>query len=146
MYGMWKEVPNHLLSPPELSPTIVSYPSIAGWTSRVFPSLEGCNLPHPSRKHLRTKVTPDFQLRYNKNGAWKSGVWIKIIKMDKNQYFSKIICCGCVLESPHRGDSNTHPQHMILWRTHDNLGKNTGLLWKLYEYGDVHVKCRSQVL
>ena len=28
----------------------------------------------------------------------------------------KIICCGCVLESPQRGDSNTHPQHMILWR------------------------------
>ena len=28
---------------------------------------------------------------------------------------------------------------MILWRTYDNLSKNTGLLWKLYEYGDVHV-------
>ena len=40
----------------------------------------------------------------------------------------KIICCGCVLESPHRGDSNTHPKHMILWRTNDNQGKNTGLL------------------
>ena len=50
------------------------------------------------------------------------------MKMDKNQYFSKTICCGCVLESPHRGDSNTHPKHMILWRTYDNLGKKTGLL------------------
>ena len=30
------------------------------------------------------------------------------------------ICCGCVLESPHRGDSNTYPQHMILWRTVEN--------------------------
>ena len=32
------------------------------------------------------------------------------------------------VESPHRGDSNTHPKHMILWRTYDNLSKNTGLL------------------
>ena len=51
---------------------------------------------------------------------------------DKNGKFSiflhKIICCGCVLESPHRGDSNTHPKHMILWRTYDIYGKNTGLL------------------
>ena len=35
-----------------------------------------------SRKHLRTKVTPDFHL-------WgKSGVRIKMIKMDNFQYFS----------------------------------------------------------
>ena len=50
---------------------------------------------------------------------------------DKNGLFTiylhKIIYCGCVLESPHRGDSNTHPKHMILWRTYDNQGKNTGL-------------------
>ena len=43
---------------------------------------------------------------------------------DKNGKFSiflhKIIRCGCVLESPHQGDSNTHPKHMILWRTYDN--------------------------
>ena len=43
---------------------------------------------------------------------------------DKNGKFSiflhKIICCGCVLESPPRGDSNTHPKHMILWRIYDN--------------------------
>ena len=32
---------------------------------------------------------------------------------------------------------------MILWRTYDNLGKNTGLLGKLYEYGDVHVMVLS---
>ena len=25
-------------------------------------------------------------------------------------------------------DSDRHPKHMILWRTYDNLGKNTGLL------------------
>ena len=24
---------------------------------------------------------------------------------------------GSVLESPRRGDSGTHPQHVILWRT-----------------------------
>ena len=28
-------------------------------------------------------------------------------------------------ESPHRGDSNTHPKDMILWRTYDKYGKNT---------------------
>ena len=48
-----------------------------------------------SRKHLRTKVTPGFNLTYS-------------------------------LESPHRRDS--HPKHMILRRTYDNKGKNTGLL------------------
>ena len=25
-----------------------------------------------------------------------------------------------------RGDSNTHPKHMILWRTYDKYGKITG--------------------
>ena len=33
---------------------------------------------------------------------------------------NKIICCGCVLESPRRGDSNTHQQHMVLWRNIEN--------------------------
>ena len=59
---------------------------------------------------------------------------------------------GCVLESPHRGDSNTHPKHMILWRNIENpflsnlptqdfphfyymLGGNQGSLL----YGDVSV-------
>ena len=32
----------------------------------------------------------------------------------------KIICFGCVLESPHRGNSNTYPQHIILWRNVEN--------------------------
>ena len=27
----------------------------------------------------------------------------------------KIICRGCVLESPSRGDSNTHPQHILFY-------------------------------
>ena len=72
-----------------------------------------------SRNHLRTKVTPDFHLTYSKNGG-NLGRNRNI----KNGLFSiclhKIICCGCVLESPHRGDSNTYPKHMILWRTYDN--------------------------
>ena len=33
---------------------------------------------------------------------------------------SYVICFECVLESPRRGDSNTHPQHMILWRNIEN--------------------------
>ena len=28
-------------------------------------------------------------------------------------FFIKKICSGCSLESPHRGDSNEHQQHMI---------------------------------
>ena len=43
-------------------------------------------------------------------------------------FLLRIICCGCVLESPHRGDSNTHPSHKIFWRTYDIYGKNTCLL------------------
>ena len=57
----------------------------------------------------------------------KPGVGIKMIKSEFFRYFSiTIICCGCVLESPHRGDSNTHPKHMILWRIYDKYGTNTG--------------------
>ena len=33
--------------------------------------------------------------------------------------------------------SNTHPKHMILWKTYDNQGKT--LFFLLYEYGDVHL-------
>ena len=40
-----------------------------------------------SRKHLRTKVTPDFHLTFSKNGG-KSGVGIKMIKSYNLQYFS----------------------------------------------------------
>ena len=50
-----------------------------------------------------------------------------MIKMDNFQYFSiksYVVDVysnrGCVFESPHRGDSNTDPKHMILWRTYDN--------------------------
>ena len=41
-----------------------------------------------SRKHLRTKETPDFHLTYSKYSRGKSGVGIKMIKSEKIQYFS----------------------------------------------------------
>ena len=44
-----------------------------------------------------------------------------MIKMDIFQYFSVKSYVVDVY-------SNTHPKHMILWRTYDNLGKNAGLL------------------
>ena len=60
---------------------------------------------YTGRKHLRTKVTPDLHLIYSKN--WETWGWNR---NNKKRYFSiflhKIICCGCVLESPRRGDSN----------------------------------------
>ena len=43
-------------------------------------------------------------------------VLIKFSQKTLSFFLHKIICCGCVLELPHRGDSNTYPQHMILWR------------------------------
>ena len=56
-----------------------------------------------------------------------------MIKLDNFLIFlHKIICYGCVLESPHRGDFNTHPKHMILWRTYDNLGKTLVFSEKLF--------------
>ena len=70
--------------------------------------------------------------------------------MLKSEIFSiflhKIKCCGCVLESPHRGDSNTHPKHMILWRTYDNKVKNWYFVKTLYEYGDVHVMTKPFII
>ena len=58
-----------------------------------------------------TEVTPDLHLTYSKHGV-NLGLE-SIYKI----FLHKIICCGCVLESPHRGDSNTHPKHMILLNT-----------------------------
>ena len=48
---------------------------------------------HPrytSRKHLRTKVTPDLHLRYSKNGG-NLGL---VLKDKKWKILHKIICCG----------------------------------------------------
>ena len=49
-------------------------------------ALKGDN-KQSSRKHLRTKVIPDFHLTYSKNWG-KSGVGIKMIQMDNFQFFS----------------------------------------------------------
>ena len=55
-----------------------------------------------SRKHLRTKVTPDLHLTYSKNGGN-----LGLVLNDKKWKFPhKIICCGDLLESPRGGDSN----------------------------------------
>ena len=43
-------------------------------------------------------------------------IWGRIQNDKKRKisiFLHKIICYGCVLESPHRGDSNTHPKHII---------------------------------
>ena len=48
-----------------------------------------------------------------------SGVGIEMIKMDDFQYFSIKSYVVDVYKN-RRGDSNTHPKHMILWRTYDN--------------------------
>ena len=77
------------------------------------------NVAHPSRKHLRIKITPDLYLTYSKNGG-NLGL---VLNDKKWKFLHKIICYGDLLESPHGGDSNRYPQHMILWRTNDNHAK-----------------------
>ena len=72
-----------------------------------------------SRKHFRTKVTPDLHLTYSKNGG-NLGL---VLNDKKWKFLHKIICCGDLLESPRGGDSNRLPQHMILRRTNDNNAK-----------------------
>ena len=47
-----------------------------------------------------------------------------MIKMDNFQYFS--IKSYVVDVYSHRGDSNTHPKHMILWRTYDSVVDEAG--------------------
>ena len=49
-----------------------------------------------SRKHLRTKVTPDLHLTYSKNGG-NLGL---VFNYKKWKFLHKIICCGDLLESP----------------------------------------------
>ena len=44
---------------------------------------------------------------------------------------------GCVLESPHQGNYNTHPKHVIFWRTYNNLGENNVFSVKKNEYVDI---------
>ena len=59
-------------------------------------------LDSTSRKHLRTKVTPDLHLTYSKNGG-NLGL---VLNDKKWKFLHKIICCGDLLESPRGGDSN----------------------------------------
>ena len=60
-----------------------------------------------SEHYVNVSVLIKFSQKYN---------IIEVILPYLPSVLHKIICCGCVLESPRRGDSNTHPQHMILWR------------------------------
>ena len=55
-----------------------------------------------SRKHFRTKVTPDLHLTYSKNGG-NLGL---VLNDKKWKFLHTIICCGFLLESPRGGDSN----------------------------------------
>ena len=45
-----------------------------------------------------------------------------MIKSENFRYFS---IKSYVVDAIYRGDSNTHPKHMILWRTYHIYGKNT---------------------
>ena len=56
----------------------------------------------PLWKHLRTKVTPDLQLTYSKNGG-NLGL---VLNDKKWKFLHKIIFCGDLFESPLGGDSN----------------------------------------
>ena len=51
-----------------------------------------------------------------------------MIKSEKFRYFS--IKLYVVIY--HGGDYNTHPIHMILWRTYDNQGKNAVFFCKKF--------------
>ena len=75
-----------------------------------------------ARTHGRTDPrTPDRLVYYKLTFEPKIWGWNQNDKKCLLSIFlHKIICCGCVLESPQRGDSNTHPQHMILWITAGN--------------------------
>ena len=71
----------------------------------------------------------------------KLGIGLKIIRNIFSIFLHKIICCGCVLESPQRDDSNTHPQHMSLWRTSGNSGKNSSII--LSFCGNVYMSAKT---
>ena len=69
----------------------------------VYLSLQG---GHSLREHFRIhetfiedQILRDFLHEYHK-------------------FSIKIKCCGFLLQSPRRGDSNRSPQHMILWRNY----------------------------
>ena len=58
------------------------------------------------------KSDPRFSPNTRKVKMWE--IWGRNQNDEIGQFsifLHKIICCGCVLESPHRGDSKTHPKH-----------------------------------
>ena len=76
------------------------------------------------------KSNPKFaQILYHIGKMGETWDWYSI---DKAWLLHKIICCGCLLESPHRGDSNRYPQHMILRRTDGNFAKKTLITYLVY--------------
>ena len=60
------------------------------------------------------KLSLRERLRTHK--SYKVFTMIIVISPELPKVLLKIICCGHVLESPPRGDSNICPQHMILRR------------------------------
>ena len=89
----------------------------------VYTQLQMLNKVHASRKHLRTKVTPDLHLIYNENGEN-----LGLVLNDKWKFLHKIICCGDLLESPplywnRLVEAILKDSHNILRRTNDNYAK-----------------------
>ena len=78
-----------------------------------------------SRKHLRTKVTPDLHLTYSKSGG-NLGL---VLNDKKGKLLHKIICCVNLLESPRGGDSNRSQQHVKIRKTNDNYTKKYLRIW-----------------
>ena len=91
------------------------------WHSLRCGSLISCDcvfhgIIHMNKNRVMRILESKREMHYAKvsvliNFSQKSSVFTLIIVR-----LHKIICFGCVLESPRRGDSNTHSQHMILWR------------------------------
>ena len=43
------------------------------------------------------------------------GAYLMITERNFLSHLHKNQCCGCSLESPHRGDSNEYPQHRVFF-------------------------------
>ena len=54
-------------------------------------------------------TTAELELIHSSRWNIQLGIFRNIVF-----YTQKNICCGYLLESPHRGDSNKYPQHMFL--------------------------------
>ena len=67
-----------------------------------------------SRKHLRTKVTPDWHLTYSKNGGGGGESEIDFKRIKSRIFLHKIICCGDLLESPCGGGDCNDGELMVI--------------------------------